>query len=88
MNRLKKIETFYNWLCLPCPILIDVTIGVISLVCISTVVCGIVSMIWWVFGWYIFLLLFVALIAVTCVHLVYAKKTIDGGIKGWWKDKP
>jgi len=87
MSKLKKIEKFYNWLCEPCPLLIDITCGVLVILFIITIITLFGSFVWWMFGWYLIPILFISLIIILGVHLMFAKRS-EGGIKGWWKDRP
>lgn len=88
MSRLKKLEDFYNWLSRPCPVLIDIIAGGLAVLLAVVIVTLIGSLIWWMLGWYLFPIFLCVLLILVVVHLVYAHKECDGGIKGWWKDKP
>jgi len=87
-GRWNKIEEFYKWICLPNPIFIDIVTGVLA--CIITL--GTITLIGWLvcklFGWYLIPIFLIALAIIAGIHLVYAHRNCDGGIKGWWKDKP
>ncbi len=88
MSKLEKLEKFYKWLCAPCPVLVDITVGALSVMLTLTIITLVCSLVWWIFGWYLVPIILIALLVVSGVHLFFAHKDYDGGIKEWWDEKP
>lgn len=86
MFTLEKFEKFYEWLCRPSPILVDVTVGVIVILIVLTMINMIGSFVWWLFGWLLIPIFLGILGVVGGVYLVCAHK--NDGIKEWWKARP
>lgn len=86
MFTLEKFEKFYEWLCRPNPILVDITVGVIAVLIILTMINMVGSFVWWLFGWALIPLFIGVLGIVSVTYFIYAHK--NGGIKEWWKSRP
>jgi len=87
-SKLNKLEDFYKWLSNPNPVLVDITTGTLAIILTMSLITLVGWLVCKLFGWYLIPILLVALLIVSGVHLIFAHKNCDGGIKGWWEDKP
>lgn len=83
-----RAREFYRWFSGPSPAFVDMSMFAIGVVLALITVSALLWLAYSLFGLWLVLMFFGAIFSLVGVHLGRVQKYYDGGIKGWWKDRP